>query len=348
MRREEIMKQSASSKRYARIGLAAAIGALCLGTAGVAAAQATNSIYGNFRYSFNHVDSNEIDSNIQADNNASRLGFRGETTGGALTAFYQLEGGIPNDNEFDGQWRTRFYQAGVKGGFGAVTVGRTSPAYKLAGSALNPFTDTSVAGVTGGYAASGAAYGLSNMTNSYANNTLAYTSPKLGPVVLNAAVYVAEEDANGDSDHDYAAGVSFAQGSFAAGAQYYQTGEDGQRPWGTNAGADQKAYRVHGSFGAGPIKLGLSVEMLDPDVGDEVMYGFLAGTYSVLPTTRISASFGMVDDGPNEGIGYNVGIFHDVVPNTSVYALYSKADLDNRDDTDVFSLGMVYNFNMSL
>jgi hypothetical protein len=343
MRREEIMKQSASSKRYARIGLAAAIGAMCLGTAAVASAQATNSIYGNFRWSVNHVDSDVIDSSIQADNNASRLGFRGETTGGALTAFYQLEGGVDNDGA--AAWNTRFYQAGVKGGFGAVTVGRTSPAYKLAGSAVNPFTDTGVAGVTGAYANAGAAYGLSNMTNSYANNTLAYTSPKLGPVVLNAAVYV---DDSAENDHDYAAGVAFADGSFAAGFQYYQTGEDGTRPWGANAGVDQKAYRVHGSFSAGPIKLGASAEMLDPDDGDDVKYYFLAATYSLASTTRLSASFGMVDDGPNEGIGYNLGIFHDVVPNTTVYALYSKADLDDRDDTDVFSVGLVYNFNMKL
>jgi hypothetical protein len=368
MRREEIMKQISSSKRrYARIGLAAAIGAICLGTAGVAAAQTSNSIYGNFRWSVNHVDSAAVtadtsmgiaalprqNSTLRADNNASRLGFRGETTGNALTAFYQLEGGVDNDG--GGAWSTRFYQAGVKGGFGAVTVGRTSPAYKLAGSAVNPFTDTGVAGVNGAYATSGAAYGLSNMTNSYANNTLAYSSPKVGPVVLNGAVYV--DDSANDQEHDYAAGIAFAEGSLVVGAQYYQTG-DNANAWANAAGvtatpgADrgQKAYRIHGSFGTGPIKLGVSAEMLDPDAAGagDVKYYFLAGTYSLAQTTRISASFGMVDDGADEGKGYNLGLFHDLVPNTTVYALYSKADLDNRDDTDIFSVGLVYNFNMKL
>jgi hypothetical protein len=389
-RREEIMKQSASSKRYARIGLAVAIGAICLGTAGVAAAQSSNSIYGNFRWSINSVDSDEIkadtamgvskvagiDSTIRADSNTSRLGLRGETKGDSLTAFYHVEGGLQNDDGGNG-FTSRFFYAGLKGDFGNVTVGRHSPAYKTAGGAVNPFGDMSTAGFNGAYSPSGAAYGLSNMTNGFANNTLAYTSPKIaGGLVLNAGVYFDDSE---EDDHDYAVGAAFAEGPLTVGIQYYQTGDSGNawtnaqgttRPNPTAAelvaGAQpvdrgQKAYRVHGSYSTGPIKLGLSAEMQESDepraftnakgqtmVYDDVKYYFLSGTYSISKETRASASFGMVDNGPHEGIGFNLGVFHDIVPNTTVYALYSNADLDERDSTSVVSLGLIYNFNMSL
>jgi hypothetical protein len=378
-----------NAKRYARLPLALALGAMCLGGATVASAETTNSIYGNFRWSVNYVDQGtpNVD-NIQADDNQSRLGLRGEVKGSDLTAFYHWETGLSSDgaSAFD----ARLYYAGVKGGFGALTVGRHSPAYKVGGTSVNPFGDTGVATVNGVYGPTGAAFGLSALTNGFANNTIAYTSPKLGPVTLNAAIYI---DDTTEDDHNYAAGVAYAGGPITAGFQYYdarnkmtaavpattarvqtfdQLGNaigftnvttaavaaQNLGPW-ANA-ADLKAYRAHGSFKTGPLTLGASIEMLDPNANnvEETMYYFLSATFAVTPELRLAASVGLRDyDGPDahagaasDGLGINIGAFYNVLPNTTVYALGSLVDFDRDgvDDTTVISAGLIYNFNMKL
>jgi predicted porin len=378
-----------NAKRYARLPLALALGAMCLGGATVASAETTNSIYGNFRWSVNYVDvapaagGASVDT-IRADDNQSRLGLRGEVKGSDLTAFYHWESGLTSDAG-DTNFSGRLYYAGVKGGFGALTVGRHSPAYKVGGTSVNPFGDTGVANVNGEYAPTGAAFGLSGMTNGFANNTIAYTSPKLGPVTVNAAIYI---DDSADNDHDYAAGVAYAGGPITAGFQYYDantkpipnpfvgvtaaeraeaaltgitipTGASIARgPW-ANA-SDLRAYRAHGSFKTGPLTLGASVEMLDPKAqgSNETMFYFVSATYAVTPELRLAASVGLRDfDGldtasgaASDGLGINIGAFYNVLPNTTVYALGSMVDFDrdNKDDTLVVSAGLIYNFNMKL
>jgi predicted porin len=334
-----------------RFKLTIALGALCLGITGTATAQEmTNSIYGNFRFSYNYVDAG--DSTLRADNNASRLGFKGEVKGDLLTAFYHLESGARNDGQGSDAFSTRFYYAGVKGQFGTATIGRHSTAYKMAGLALDPFYDLAHVGPAGSFAASGATYGTSALTNGWANNTLAYTSPEFVGLKLNAATYF---DDGEEDNHDFAGGVAYTTGPFGVGVQYYAVDDHtlvgSEAPW---AGKEDKldAYRVHGSFATGPFKIGASYEKLDPDAAgaDDVDYIYISATYAILPTTRLALSVGDVSDGPAEGTGGNVGIFYDLFKNTTVYGLYSMADLDSAgaEDIDVVSLGFIYNFNMSL
>ncbi len=334
-----------------RIPLTIALGALCLGGTGTAAAQEiTNTIYGNFRFSYNYVD--EVDSTIRADNNASRLGFKGEVKGDLLTAFYHLESGARNDGQGSDAFSSRFYYGGVKGDFGMATVGRHSTAYKMAGLALDPFYDLAHVGPAGAFAASGTTYGLSGLTNGWANNTLAYTSPEFVGLKLNAAAYF---DDGQEDNHDFAGGLAYKIGPFGVGVQYYavddHTAPLSEAPW-AGKDAELDAYRVHGSFTSGPFKIGASYEMLDydADITDDVDYIYVSATYAVLPTTRLALSVGDVSDGLAEGTGGNVGIFHDLFKNTTVYGLYSMVDLDNAvvEEVDVVSLGFIYNFNMSL
>lgn len=65
-----------------------------------------------------------------------------------------------------------------------MTVGRHSTAYKMAGLRLDPFYDTSTLSAGGGAPSTGlfagASFGLSNLTNGFANRTVAYTSPSIG------------------------------------------------------------------------------------------------------------------------------------------------------------------------
>ncbi|PHS18663.1 MAG: hypothetical protein COA86_08245 [Kangiella sp.] len=51
----------------------------------------SNSVYGDFRYSYNNID-NGSTSTISGNNNASRIGFKGDIgEKKGLTAFYHLQ-----------------------------------------------------------------------------------------------------------------------------------------------------------------------------------------------------------------------------------------------------------------
>lgn len=330
----------ASIRRITRQG-ALALGALSLGST-AALADMSNSLYGNFRYSLNQVDAASQDG-MSGDNNASRLGFKGEFTANGLTAFYHLEAGADNDDGSDEALTERFYFAGLSGGFGSLLVGRHSTAYKMAGLAVDPFYDTSANGASGTFASSGATYGLSGLTNSWANNTLAYTSPKLGDALtFNAALYVDDSD---NDEHNYGLGAKYASGPFSAGVQYFQAGV-GNASWGPTGALEQDAYRLHGSYKAGPVSLGLSYENVEPDGGNDIGFLYVSGTYSVNDQTRLAVSVGNVDEGANEGTGFNIGVFHEVLKNTTLYGLYSTVDREDNVDADVFSVGMIYSFNV--
>jgi hypothetical protein len=320
--------------------LALAMGTLCLGSS-VALAEMSNSLYGNFRFSFNQVDDADQDA-LSGDNNASRLGFKGEFKGDGLTAFYHLEAGADNDDDTTSNtaFTERFYYAGLRGGFGSLVVGRHSPAYKMAGLATDPFYDTSANGAAGQFAAAGATYGLSALTNGFANNAIAYTSPKLGDALTaNAAIYV--DDSKQDDEHSYGLGLAYGSGPITAGIQYF----DGEANGWNDA---LKAYRLHGGYKAGALALGLSFENVEPDAAGaaDVNYLYLSGVFSMSEQTRLAVSVGNVDEGANEGAGVNVGVFHDVFKNTTLYGLYSTVDRDDNVDADVFSVGMIYNFNV--
>jgi hypothetical protein len=320
--------------------LVVALGSLCLGST-AALADMSNSLYGNFRFSFNQVDSASQDG-MSGDNNASRLGFKGEFKGSDLTAFYHLEAGANNDAGGE-TFSSRFYYAGLRGGFGSVVAGRHSPAYKMPGVHIDPFYDTSANGAGGTFGSGGATYGLSGLTNGFANNALAYSTPKLGDALtLNAGVYVDDGD---DDKHNYGVGATYASGPITAGIQYFDAG-NGNASW-TSAN-NLKAYRLHAAYKDGPMSLGLSYENVESKAAgaQDINYLYLAGSYNISETTRLSASVGNVDEGANEGTGFNIGVFHNVFKNTTIYGLYSTVDRDDNVDADVFSVGMIYSFNV--
>lgn len=306
----------------------------------------SNVLYGQFRFSLAHVDTQAIDGSLQADDNASRLGLRGTISQGGVTAFYQLETAATNDAG-GSALNSRFYFAGLRGSFGQVVVGRHSPAYKMPAVTLDPLYDLASVGVNGQFTAAAGSYGSSRLANGFANNSVAYTSPALGPVTLNAGVYLDDSAAN---KHSYAAGALFKQGDFDLGFQYFDAGEAQVLNFGGNV-ADAEFYRLHGSYKVGALSLGASVEVESPKAqgAKDITYVFLAGAYQINPANRLGLSVGSVDEGPAKGTGFSLGLYHTVLPNAQLYFIGSHASLDNAaDDSTVIGVGFIYNFSANL
>ena len=326
-------------------------GAVVLAAMAPLAVQAEGKIYGQFNISANEVDgvysnlAGDIENNQDgqsADNNGSRLGFQGENG----QFFYAVELGLSVDDEANGLGTTRHAFVGFNSSVGTFTFGRTNTAYKLAAQRLDPFYDTSAVNYKGVAQNEGASYGLSRLADGWTNNSIAYISPEIAGLTVNAGVYLQEES---DEDHDYAVGVDYRLGDLGVGVQYLSIGADTEN--GVIAGSTNvvdSAIQATVSYDTKLFSVGLSYEMVDLRTGGERDYGFLSGSFKLNEFTTLAATYGIVDQGPGEGDAFTVGAFLNLIENFTFYGLYSKSGLDNAPaaETDVFSLGVKYGFEI--
>lgn len=319
---------------------------LAAATTSVAAAQeASTELYGDFRYSYNHADPGDS-THWASANNASRLGVRGELSDGGLTAFYDLQTGVNIDAEtIGGAFTQRYYFAGVRGGFGAITIGRQSTAYKMAGLRKDPFYDSSTLSAGGGVPTTGlfagASFGLSNLTNGFADRTLSYTSPSLGGITANAAAYI-----DTDSDHDYGLGIGYRAHGFDAGVQYHEV--DAGRTWASTLGVDH-AVRGHAGYARpGVWSVGTSFERVEAVTGETQDFLFAAGTVNVTPRVAMAAGVGHVEDSggvqPVAGTALHTGVFFSLFQQVRLHALFSRLDAATGPDRANLGVGLSYQF----
>jgi predicted porin len=310
----------------------------------------STTLYGNLRYSVGSVTDNNTDGLVASDN-TSLLGVKG-SYGDDIKAFFHLqtqanaEGqtGDKNGNAF----QQRFFFGGLKGGFGTVKYGRLTNAYKMPGFKLDRFYNTAGINASGVYSAGGATYGLSGATNGFTDNSVEYTTPKLADsITLQAGIYIDDGD---NDDHGTSFGVKYQKGAVMAGIVVAQN--DTTTVAVPGIAADESATRLYGNYKGAGYTVGLSYETLTFATTSDINYLYVIGTYDVSAKTELIASFGSVDGGTAEGTGMTAGVYHKLLPNTKVFALYSGASLDddiNNAETDpsVVAVGVFHNFSIS-
>jgi hypothetical protein len=316
--------------------------ALLLGCAPLAAAQVTPpaapapepaaptaELYAAFRYSYARANDG-AETRWTAVNNASRVGVRGSVTDLGVTAFADLQLGVSIDAEPGGAALTqRHLLAGLRGAFGSLTAGRLTTAYKAAGVRVDPFYDTSTIHGSGAVPGTGlfigATFGLSGLTNGWADRGLAYATPSLHGLTADAEVHLDPE-----RDPDYGLGLGYRAHGVDAGVQYYDPAGGGA--WAQTAGVES-AVRGHAAYAReGAWSLGASYERLEAvATGEAQAFLYAAGTAAVAPRTTLAVSLGHVGDGavqPVTGTGYQAGLFYALLPQAQLHALYSRLDAD--------------------
>lgn len=326
--------------------LVPAAAVLVLVPASLTAQEWDGELYGNFRYSYNRADDGAA-ARWPSANNASRMGVRGEVAGESVSAFLHLETGVSVDSDSDGRGFTqRFFHGGLRGDFGTVTAGRHTTAYKAAGLRADPFYDTSTISAGGGTPTTGvfagATFGLSNLTNGFADRALSYTSPDVAGFTGNGAMYL-----DPDSDHEYGLGVRYQRGGVDLGLQYYTSESSGN--WAQARPADD-AVRLHGSYrGSDRWTASVSYEHVTSARGRDQDYLYAAGTVDLTSALRATVSAGDVSRGdvsPVAGTGVNAGLWYALFPQTRIYGLYSGLDRDQGDGRHVVSLGLAQDFSL--
>jgi hypothetical protein len=83
--------------------------------------------------------------------------------------------------------------------------------------------------------------------------------------------------------------------------------------------------------------------------GPDTNYMYVSGSYKIMDDTKLAVSVGHVDDGAFEGVGWQTGIFYNILPKTEVYALYSGTYLDDnpQGDSNAVIIGVSHKFALS-
>ncbi|MBX2835462.1 MAG: porin [Gammaproteobacteria bacterium] len=182
---------------------------------------ADGGFYGSLRIGLSYLDLDDgLDSELNFENYASRLGFTGETDiDSGLTAFGKVEFGV--DTSFrdngDGAFSTRHAYIGLKGDFGSLLVGQT----------FHTWYNTIIAPVDQPW------WGSCNGCLSYtffSENGLTYTN-SFGEVVTSATLYMRPEAGNSFQDDvdGIEVGASFPVGNMTLGLGF-QDWDNGTEP----------------------------------------------------------------------------------------------------------------------
>jgi general bacterial porin, GBP family len=248
--------------------------------AGMAAAQSSVTVYGTVDAGFVNERGGAKGSVTKMTSgvaSASRLGFRGtEDLGGGLSANFVLESGPRIDTgELDvaGTIFNRQAYVGLKGGFGAVTLGRQYTPYFLTLSTVaDPFA--------AGYAGSAKNLFPTVGNNTRTSNTIQYTSPKISGFSGDLAYSFGEQTGSSSAGRQYGAAVAYANGPLNARLAYNNKNNDTATAINQDKGSNTL---LAGNYNFGVAKVFLA-------------YGVDKGLNSaVLPTTKTNPNpFGAV------------------------------------------------------
>lgn len=351
-----------------KVGAAALLGLLA---SGAAQAQKVELTFGGYLAgSVRDLDSDfePVEDNFEGTNNGSHLNLKLALNSESFVTSFVYERGLRNDKA--GIEPDRQLYLAVDGPYGQITAGKRASDYRIAGERLDPFYDTSVVGFNARAMSEGASYGLSNLTNAFSRNGIAYRSPELlGGLQVNGGAFIGTEDAPNDKT-DFGGGAAYTlrdalgEGTLLSlGAQYLKienpaafalgnSRANDRAPIGGSPGESENV-RVHGALTTAKFSLGASFEHIDVKAEPEARgYVFVSGTYALRETTRLAVSYGYLDFKTGSpalsGNGYSVGLFQSFGKNLNGYIAGRRVSLDGPGDTTSIAAGVSINFSQRL
>jgi predicted porin len=287
-------------------------------------------IYGRVNISAERIttESAGVDqSNSELVDNSSRVGIRGnkELTPG-LKAIFQIESNVGLDDQ-GGGWSSRDSFAGLQGGFGTIRAGRTiGPVYYATYDYISMHNHDT--GTSSDALLAGTVVGFMG----FMNNTLWYTSPKFGPVTIDAAYSLLQETRTGGTGGDQPRHIglvgSYDQGPLHAALSYANTQDSPV----VGLGSDSTAYTLGGAYDFKFMVLGALYETAETEVGGvstDRDYWRLAAMFPV-GQHEFHLNFGVVDgDNDTGGKQYTLGYNYNITKTTKVYAFYTAVDNDD-------------------
>lgn len=324
--------------------LAAAVTAACA-TPAFAQVPAEIQVYGRVNVSVEHITiknspvAAENDSTNELVDNSSRIGFRGnKDLGGGLKAVWQVESRVKLDDSAGSTFSSRDSYAGLAGNFGRLVAGRTiGPVYYATYDYISMHNHDT--GTSSDALLNPAIFG----NNGFMNNTLWYTSPKLGNAFTVDVAYsfgpttTGEARAAGLTDQPSYMGIvgSYDVGGLHLAASYAQTKDTEALTPGV--GNVDTAYTFGGAYNFKSFVLGALVEKSKSDLpgggdGDRT-YWRVSGMVPV-GQHEFHLNYGSAGDVKNNGVDddgakqYTLAYNYNLTNTTKLYAFYTVVDND--------------------
>ena len=269
-------------------------------------------------------------SNYEFVDNSSRVGLRynKELTSG-LKAIFQIESRV-NLTEGGSTFSSRDSFAGLQGGFGTLRLGRTiGPVYYATYDYISMHNHDT--GTSSDALLAGTVVG----NQGFMNNTLWYTSPKIGPFTIDFAFSLLGEqrvDPSMDQPRHIGLVGSYDQGPLHLAASYANTKNDddldpglGTRP------SDSTAYTIGGAYDFKFMVLGALYEKATTDIatGDVDSDYWRIALMFPFGQHELHVNFGLVDaDGDRGAQQSTLGYNYNITKQTKVYAFYTMVDND--------------------
>ncbi len=212
------------------------------------------TLYGRAHVSLDYLDDGANYSELNAASNSSRLGFKGKTDFGGVTAVFQLEQQIDFNRSSGETFSTRDTFVGIQGNLGLLRLGQFDSPFKRARGPADLFGDQL-----------GDMRNLTRVGNARFDermpNTLHYQTPIIGHLQFDLAYSLHEGDnAEVDTQDDgVSLALAYADGPLNLAVAYEAYGED------TSAGG-REAVRLAGSYAiAGSVRLVAFYQTVDHD-----------------------------------------------------------------------------------
>lgn len=299
------------------------IAALVAAALPLTAAADAVTVYGKMNVS---VDSFDVDgeSTTGVHSNASRLGVKGAfELSPSLEAFYTIEYEVDTGDDVKENFKARNQFVGLRGGFGAISVGRNDTMLKKSQGKVDLFGDLA-----------GDIKNLFKGENRM-EQTVTYLTPSMGGFKFGAT-YVAEESKsqkNGDDGFSLAA--MYGDAKLKKSPFYASVAYD------TDVKGFDSILRATVQGKIGDFKLG-AIYQDQEEAGKDSIDGFMVSGAYQLNAVTLKAQFQDMD---TKGDAISIGADYKLGKPTKLFAYYTQRDLESASSSDDYiGVGLEHKF----
>jgi len=304
--------------------------ASALATATLASAQAAEplTVYGKLNVT---AQSNDVDGDATTtiQSNASRFGAKGTfELSHSLEAFYTIEYEVDTGDDTKENFKARNQFVGLKGSFGAVSVGRNDTMLKKSQGKIDQFNDLS-----------GDLKKLFKGENRLAQ-TATYITPSLSGFKLGVT-YAAEGDSDQQGQDGFSVAAMYGDAKLKKSPVYAAIAYD----------SDVKGYEIVRASVQGKIaglKIGGMYQQQEKtfdngqSVSNDSDTGYLLSAAYKIEAVVLKAQY---QDMENKGDSWSVGGDYKLGKPTKLFAFYSNRAYEGDDNDDkFFGLGLEHKF----
>ncbi|MFQ6371220.1 porin [Shewanella sp. YIC-542] len=300
--------------------------ASAIATASIASAHAADplTVYGKLNVTVQSNDAAGADSETTVQSNASRFGVKGDyDLGNSLSAFYTVEYEVDTGDDVKENFKARNQFVGLKGNFGAVSVGRNDTMLKNSQGKIDQFNDLS-----------GDLKSLFKGDNRMAQ-TVTYMTPSMGDFRFGAT-YVADADGDQAGENGFSTALMYGDAGLKKSAVYAAIAYDSKVK-----GYDILRASVQAKLG--DFKLGGIYQTQEKSEGDsDSTNGYLVSAAYNMKEVTLKAQYQDMED---KGDSWSVGADYKLAKPTKLFAFYTNRSMDSAaEDDKYFGVGMEHKF----